>query len=443
MPNYTRSDILSMAREQNVQFIRLQFTDMLGCVKNVEIPATQLERAIDRGAMFDGSSIEGFARIHESDMNLRPDLSTFAIYPWKHGERAIARLICDVCNNDGAPFEGDPRRILHRAVADAASMGYEVMVGPECEFFLFTQDQAGLPTVHTGDQAGYFDLYPRDHGEDARRDIVLALEDMGFRVEAAHHELAPGQHEIDFEYSDAMTAADNVTTLKFITKVVARNHGLHATFMPKPITGIAGSGMHVNLSLFSQGANAFFDQSALHGLSDTALFFIEGLLSHSKALAAVTNPTVNSYKRLVPGYEAPVYVCWSEGNRTSLCRVPSSRGANTRVELRSPDSSCNPYMAFAAIIASGLDGVRKQTPPPSPVRKNTYRMSPDERAQDGIASLPGSLSEALDWLAKDQILVSAIGEPLYHRFVKARRLEWEGYQTNVHPWELDRYLTTL
>ncbi|MCR4425656.1 MAG: type I glutamate--ammonia ligase [Firmicutes bacterium] len=443
MSTFKREEILRLAKERNVQFIRLQFMDIVGVVKNVEIPLSQLEGALDGRVMFDGSSIEGFSRIEESDMNLRPDLDTFVVFPWKHADGTIARLICDVYNANGTPFEGDPRFVLKRAVAEAEALGFTLNVGPECEFFLFRQDEFGAATTNTNDQGGYFDLYPVDCGEDARRDIVLALEQMGFRVEAAHHEVAPGQHEIDFEYCDALTTADRVTTFKFVTKVVARHHGLHATFMPKPICGMAGSGMHTHLSLFSNGQNAFFDPAAPYQLSETAIFFIGGLLAHAPAVTAVTNPTVNSYKRLVPGYEAPVYICWSAANRSALCRVPASRGIGTRVEWRSPDSSCNPYMAFAVILKAGLDGIKKRIAPPEPIMKNIYHMSAEERAQEGIPSLPGSLAEAVEALSQDEVVVSALGEHLYPRFVNACKLEWDDYRIQVHKWELDRYLSVL
>ena len=435
--------VLQQAREAQVEFVRLQFTDILGIVKNVTIPIRQLPRALHEGLMFDGSSIEGFTRIEESDMVLRPDPSTFCLVPPIEGEKPTARLICDVYRPDGHPFEGDPRYVLRRVLDEAAEMGFQVMLGPECEFFLFRRDKEGRPTTQTHDQAGYFDMAPADLGELARREIVLALEAMGFEVEAAHHEVAPGQHEIDFRYDDALITADRVATLKVVTRAVASRHGLHATFMPKPIFGVAGNGMHTHISLFRDGQNAFYDPLGPYELSDVALHFVAGLLHHARAFTAVTNPLVNSYKRLVPGYEAPVYISWSAQNRSALVRVPAARGLGTRVELRSPDPACNPYLAFAVIVAAGLDGIRRRLAPPESQNKNIYHMTPEERQRAGIRSLPASLEEACDELMKDELMARALGPHVFQRLLEAKRIEWEVYATQVHRWELDQYLAAF
>ncbi|HEY8487294.1 MAG TPA: type I glutamate--ammonia ligase [Limnochordales bacterium] len=435
--------VLQRAREDQVEFVRLQFTDILGIVKNVTIPIRQLEKALTDGMMFDGSSIEGFTRIEESDMLLRPDPSTYCVFPSVQGERPAARFICDIYRPDGQPFEGDPRWVLRRVLEEAAEMGFQVMLGPECEFFLFRRDEQGRPTTRTHDQAGYFDMAPTDLGELARRDIVLALEAMGFEVEAAHHEVAPGQHEIDFRYDDALVTADRVATLKVVTRAVALRHGLHATFMPKPIFGVAGNGMHTHISLFRDGKNAFYDPTGPFELSDVALHFVAGLLHHARAFTAITNPLVNSYKRLVPGYEAPVYISWSAQNRSALVRVPAARGSGTRVELRSPDPACNPYLAFAVIIAAGLDGIRRRLSPPESQNKNIYHMTAEERERAGIRSLPGSLQEACHELMRNELMARALGPHVFQRFVEAKRIEWEVYATQVHQWEIDQYLDTF
>ncbi|HHW13757.1 MAG TPA: type I glutamate--ammonia ligase [Firmicutes bacterium] len=438
---YTAEEILKLAHEAKVQIIRLQFVDILGVIKNVAIPLSQLEKALDGKIAFDGSSIEGFTRIEESDMLLKPDYNSFILLPWQ--ENPIARMICDVYLPDGQPFAGDPRYVLKRALAEAAELGFTMNTGPEIEFFLFKVGPDGVPTTATHDEGSYFDLAPVDKGEEARREIVLYLEKMGFEVEAAHHEVAAAQHEIDFKYADALTTADRVATFKIVTRTVAQRHGLHATFMPKPIFGINGSGMHTNLSLFKDGRNAFFDPSGPFQLSETAFHFIGGLLKHVRSLTAVTNPLVNSYKRLVPGYEAPVYIAWSAMNRTALIRVPAARGMSTRLELRSPDPSCNPYLAFAVILKAGLDGIRNKIAPPDSIAKNIYHMTEEERLTEGITSLPGSLKEALDELQRDPLLREALGDHVYEHFLEAKRIEWDVYRTQVHQWELDQYLRTF
>lgn len=436
----TKEEIVRRCDEAGVKFIRLLFSDILGVAKNVAIPRSQLEKALANEIMFDGSSIQGFTRIEESDMNLRPDPSTFTLYPWRTGD-AVARMICDVYTADGKPFEGDPRYVLKKALSRAKAMGFDAYFGPECEFFLFKVDpQTGTPTTETHDKGSYFDLSPVDKGEDARRDIVLALEAMGFEVEASHHEVAAGQHEIGFKYDDALTQADRVATFKLVTRSIAARHGLHATFMPKPVFGINGSGMHTHISLFKDGVNAFYDPQGKHQLSSTACHFIGGLLKHAKAVTAVTNPLVNSYKRLVPGYEAPVHIAWSAHNRSALVRVPVGREQSTRVELRSPDPSCNPYLAFAAMLSAGLDGIQNEITPMESVTFNIYHLTPEERRAKGIDTLPGSLAEALDALNANPVIKDALGEHIINHFTEAKWIEWEMYRTQVHPWEIDQYL---
>lgn len=442
MPKYTREDITRLVKEQDVKFIRLQFTDIFGMLKNVAITAEQLEKALDNKCMFDGSSIEGFVRIEESDMYLRPDPSTFVIFPWRPQNGKVARLICDVYNPDGTPFMGDPRYALKRALKKANDMGYDDFnVGPECEFFLFLTDSEGNPTTITHDNAGYFDLGPVDLGEDARRDMCLALEDMGFEIEASHHEVAPGQHEIDFKYDEALTAADAVLTFKLVVKTVAQRHGLHATFMPKPVFGIAGSGMHTNVSLFKNGKNAFYDEKDSMQLSQDAYWFIGGLMKHMRSIAAITNPIVNSYKRLVPGYEAPVYIAWSGRNRSPLIRIPAARGASTRLELRCPDPACNPYLALAAILSAGLDGIENKIQPPVSTDKNIFQMTGEERKAAGIEALPGSLEEAIKEMQKSELIKQVLGEHIFTKYIEAKNEEWAEYATKVSKWETDEYLT--
>lgn len=435
---YTKEDVLRIAEEKDVKFIRLQFTDIFGQLKNVAITRSQLEKALNNECMFDGSSIEGFVRINESDMYLRPDYDSFVILPWKD---RVARLICDVYCSDGeTPFLGDPRNVLKKIIKEAADMGYEFNVGPECEFFLFQLDEEGTPTTKTGDVAGYFDMGPADQGEQCRRDICLALESMGFEIEASHHEVALGQHEIDFRFDEVLKTADNVMTFKHVVKTYARRHGLHATFMPKPVFGINGSGMHTNMSLMQNGKNAFYDESKEYGLSDTALHFIAGVLKHVKAITAVANPLVNSYKRLVPGYEAPVYIAWSASNRSTLIRVPAARGMGTRIELRSPDPACNPYLEMALCLAAGLDGIKKGLVPPASTSKNIFAMTAEELKEDGIDHLPGTLEDAMYEYASDPFTKEALGEHVYEKYLEGKLREWDQYRTSVSDWEVKRYL---
>ncbi|MHB1651204.1 MAG: type I glutamate--ammonia ligase [Desulfitobacteriaceae bacterium] len=438
----TKEEVLKEAQEKGVKFVRLQFTDIFGVLKNVAITVEQLEKALEGELMFDGSSIEGFVRIEESDMYLRPDPNTFVIFPWRPKEGAVARLICDVYNPDGTPFAGDPRHTLKRVLAEAAEMGYTLNVGPELEFFLFHTDSEGRPTTITHDRASYFDLTPVDLGENARRDMVLTLEQLGFEIEASHHEVAPGQHEIDFKYSDALDIADKIATFRFVVRTVAQQHGLYATFMPKPIHGINGSGMHSNQSLFKNGKNAFYDPEGPLELSEVAYHYIAGLLEHARSFAAITNPTVNSYKRLVPGYEAPCYIAWSGRNRSPLIRIPAKRGSSTRIELRSPDPSCNPYLALAVQLKAGLDGVKKKLAPPPAVDLNIFAMTTDERKKYGIDALPSSLEEAIIQLGQDSVIKDALGDHIYQRFVEAKTKEWDNYRLAVHQWEIDQYLAT-
>ena len=434
--------VLKTVEEEGVSFVRLQFTDIFGIPKNVEIPAEKLEETLEKGIAFDGSSIEGFVRIFESDMYLKPDPSTLAIYPWTEGNGKTARLICDVLRPDGSPFEGDPRYVLKRAIAEAAQEGFTMYAGAEAEFFLFRQDPSGHPSLELHDKGGYFDLMPVDQGEETRKAIVEALEHMGFEVEAAHHEVAPSQHEIDFRYADALRTADNIVTFKFVVKTVAMQHGLHATFMPKPIAGINGSGMHTHLSLFRDGVNAFYDPSDPYNLSDVAKGFLAGLIEHIDAITAIANPLVNSYKRLVPGYEAPVNVSWARINRSALIRVPASNTpeTSTRMELRSPDPSANPYLLYAVVLMSGLDGIRRGLMPPEPVEENIYALTEEQRAEREIKTLPGSLEEALAALERDEVVKSALGSHILEHYLEAKRREIEEYRTRVTPWEIDRYL---
>ncbi|UMZ73822.1 type I glutamate--ammonia ligase [Natranaerofaba carboxydovora] len=436
------NEIKKLVDEKNVKFIRLQFTDITGVLKNIAITPEQLDKALEGELMFDGSSIEGFVRIEESDMYLRPDPNTFVLFPWRSTEgTAVARMICDVYTPDGKPFIGCPRSNLQKIIDEAKEMGYTMNVGPEAEFFLFNTSSEGKPTLDTHDQAGYFDLAPVDHGEDARRDMVITLQDLGFEIEASHHEVAPGQHEIDFKYDDALSTADNIMTFKYVVRAIAKRHGLHATFMPKPIFGINGSGMHANMSLFKDGENAFFDPNGENQLSDECRYFIGGLIKHAKAIAAITNPTVNSYKRLVPGYEAPVYIAWSEKNRSPLIRIPAKRDVSTRVEMRNPDPSCNPYLATAVMLKAGLEGIKNKIVPPAPTIENIYEMDKAEMEKRGISQLPTNLKEAIEALSEDEVIKDALGPHVYERFVEAKMLEWEDYSITVHPWEIDQYLT--
>jgi glutamine synthetase len=436
----TKADLLELLKTSNVRFLRLQFIDIMGMLKNVEIPQSQFEKALDGDILFDGSSIEGFVRIEESDMVLKPDYSTFMVFPWGDAENQVARLICDVYTADEQPFPGDPRRVLKQQMEAAAKLGYEMMAGVEAEFFLFQRTSDGSPTTATHDAGGYFDLTPVDLGEVARRDIVNVLQMMGFEVEAAHHEVAPGQHEIDFKYADALTTADDLATFRFVVRNVALQHGLHATFMPKPIFGQNGSGMHTHQSLFKAGENAFWDGKAKDELSQVMRWYVAGLLKHARSFCAVTNPLVNSYKRLVPGYEAPVNVAWSHRNRSPMVRIPARRGKGTRLEVRMPDPASNPYLALAVQLAAGLDGIRSKLTPPEPVDKNIWTLSVRERRKYRIQELPRDLGEAIELLKKSKLVKQALGEHIFAHFVTAKEQEWQEYIAQVHEWEIEQYL---
>jgi glutamine synthetase len=439
----TREEIMKIIEEQNVHFFRLQFVDIFGFMKNIAIPLSQIEKALDGQMMFDGSSIDGFVRINESDMYLKPDYDTFQVLPWRNQDGTnAARIICDVYKSDGTPFEGCPRNNLKRVLAEAKDMGYTMNVGTEAEFFLFERDDDGDATTVTHDVAGYFDVDPDDCGINCRREIIETLEAMGFEIEASHHEVAEGQHEVNFKYADALTAADNTLTFKWVVRSIAAQHGLHATFMPKPIFGINGSGMHTNQSLFNlDGTNAFLDENAPLQLSETCYKYIAGIAAHAKGFAAVTNPLVNSYKRLVPGYEAPVYIAWSASNRSALIRIPASRGLGTRTEVRCPDPACNPYLAFAMMLVSGLDGVKNNLQAPDSVDQDIFKMTPAEKEAAGIDSLPANLEEAIEALKASPIAKQALGEHIFTKYVEGKEQEWDSYRTAVTDWELENYLS--
>lgn len=442
----SKERVIEAAVQKDVKFVKLQFTDMFGIVKSVTIPVEQLEESLDRGTWFDGSSIEGFARIYESDMYLMPDPYTFAILPWRPKDRSEARLIADIYKSNGKPFEGDPRFILKQAIKKAKDKGFIYNVGPELEFFLFrANEDKTMPVPH--DVAGYFDFSPRDLASDVRRDVIFALESLGMSVEMSHHEVAPGQHEIDFRYDEALRTADNAVTFKYTVKAIANAHELYATFMPKPIYGVNGSGMHVHQSLFDKkGKNLFFDSKDKYKLSKIAYEFIAGQLGHIKAMSLILSPTVNSYKRLVLGYEAPVYICWGQRNRSALIRVPHyspGREQSVRAELRCPDPSCNPYLAFTVMLTAGLDGIKRKLKPPDPVEEDVYGFDDSKLASLGIETLPRSLSESIEEFEKDKLMKEVLGEHLYGRYLEVKRLEWQEYIKQVTQWELDRYFEIL
>ncbi len=440
MSRYTREDIVRIVEEQDVEFLRLQFTDMFGTLKNVAVTASQLKRILNNECMFDGSSIDGFVRIEESDMYLHPDLDTFCIFPWRPQQGKVARIICDIYTQNHVPFEGDPRYILKKAVSDAKSLGYCFQVGPECEFFLFEQDEEGQPTTESRERAGYFDLGPVDLGENARRDMVMTLEEMGFEIEASHHEAAPAQHEIDFHYDEALQTADNIMTFKLAVKTIAKQHGLFASFLPKPKNGVNGSGMHINMSLLKDGRNVFADDKDVFGLSREAYWFIGGIFLHMKAITAIANPLVNSYKRLVPGFEAPIYLAWSVANRSPLIRIPAVRGEAKRIELRCPDAAANPYLLLAVCLEAGLSGIRGRIMPPEAVGENVFEMCRKEKEALHIEALPGDLKEALNELEKDDFIKDVLGKHLTEKYLKAKRAEWADYHARVSGWEIENYL---
>ncbi|MDO4297351.1 MAG: type I glutamate--ammonia ligase [Lachnospiraceae bacterium] len=443
MSRYSREDIIRMIEEEDVEFIRLQFTDMFGSLKNLAVTTSQLDRVLDNRIMFDGASIEGFAPVEESDMRLIPDLDTFCIFPWRPQHGKVARFICDASYADGTPFRGDSRYVLKKVIKEAADMGYQFDVGPECEFFLFHSDDEGNPTTITHEKAGYFDVSPQDLGENARRDMILTLEDMGFIVEASHHENAPAQHEIDFRYEEALQAADGIMTFKLAVKTIAKRHGFHASFMPKPKPEFNGSGMHLNLSLSRDGENVFYDAENADHLSQEGYYFIGGIMKHIRAITAITNPIVNSYKRLVPGFEAPVYIAWSGRNRSPLIRIPAATGNTQRIELRSPDSAANPYLAIAVCLAAGLDGIRNRILPPNRIEANIFTMTEEERKAAGIECLPGSLLEAIQGLEQDEFIKNVLGEHLAQHYIRSKKKEWAEYCAFVTNWEIDRYLAKI
>lgn len=440
MHDYTREEILRIVEEEDVAFIRLQFTDIFGAMKNMAVTVSQLEKALDNRCVFDVSSLEGFSSEEDSDMYLYPDLSTFEIFPWRPQQGKVARLICEVYRADGTPYEVDPRYVLKKEIEKAKKMGYIMNVGPECEFFLFHTDEDGLPTTLSHEQGGYFDVGPVDFGENARRDMVLTLEEMGFEITSSYHEIAPAQHEIDFRYDEALVTADNLMTFKMVVKTIAKRHGLHATFMPKPKKETYGSGMHVNLSLSRNGVNAFQDPKDSNGLSREGYFFIGGLMKHMKAITCITNPTVNSYKRFVPGYEAPVYMGWSAKTRGPLIRVPSGRGENARIELRSPDATANPYLALAVLLAAGMEGIKEQIMPPESIDVNIQKMSQKRREELHVEELPRSLKDAVEELKKDRLILDVLGESLAEKIIKAHEKEYQEYCLQVTDWEIANYL---
>lgn len=440
LSKYTKQDILNIIEEEDVRFIRLQFTDIFGQIRNIAVTQSQIEKALEGRILFDGSAIEGFMRVEESDMYLVPDLDTFVIFPWRPHQGQVARLICDMRKPSGEEFESNPRCILKKVLKEAEDLGYDFYVGPECEFFLFNTDENGAPTLETNDRGGYFDVAPIDNGENCRRDICLTLEDMDYEIESSHHEVAMGQNEIDFKYGKALATADRIVTFKMVVKTIAKRHGMHATFMPKPIYGVNGSGMHINMSLFKDGANAFYDADDPKKLSETAYHFMAGVLRYVREMAVLTNPIVNSYKRLIPGYEAPCYVAWSAGNRSLLMRIPSDGGENTRIELRSPDPTANPYLAIAACLKAGLTGIKEKLVPPPSIDANLFNMKPKELETLGIQNMPISLREAVGIARRSDFVKELLGENLFEVYMEQKEREYEQYRTKISPWELEEYL---
>ncbi len=442
MSKYTKEDIFRIVEEEDVAFIRLQFCDIFGVPKNIAIAASQLEGALNNECMFDGVSVEGFVRSDESDMYLYPDLDSFEIYPWRPQSGKVARMFCNVYTVDRQPFAGDPRHVLKQVVEKAAKMGLNFKVNPEPEFFLFDYDDEGQPTTHTKEKGGYFDVAPADQGENVRRDIILNLEEMGFEISSSHHEIAPAQHEIEFKAEDAERTADMIMTFKMAVKTIAKKHGLYATFLPKPTEGISGSGMHINIVAQDEKGNNLFASDNGEKLSDTALHFIAGVLSHVKGMTLVTNPLVNSYKRLVPGYDAPVNISWSStsANRSALIRIPSKRGEGTRIEIRNPDATCNPYLAIALILAAGIDGIEKKMTPPDELNENLGRATYEQLRNSGYEILPMTLGEAIHAYESDDFVKEVLGESIFNKFLDAKRAEWKDFRTCVTQWEIQRYL---
>lgn len=441
MNHYTKEDIFRICEEENVEFIRLQFTDMFGVLKNVAVTVSQLEKALNNRISFDGSAIEGFVGVEESDLYLYPDLDTFAIFPWRPQQGRVARFLCEIYYPDGTPFEGDCRRVLKKVLTQGRENGYAFLIGPECEFFLYHLDDNGRPTTLTHEDAGYFDVAPLDLGENARREMIMTMEEMGYAVDASHHEFAPGQHEIDLHYSEALFAADMITTFRLTAKTVAKRHGLCASFMPKPRSGVHGSGMHINISAVKDGGNLFENDEDPNGLSQEGYWFIGGIMKHIRAITVIANPIVNSYKRLASGYEAPQYIAWSAKNRSMLIRVPATRGLNTRIELRSPDSAANPYLVLALCLAAGMDGIQNRIMPPEAVEENMDRMGEEERKRRGIESLPMNLSEAVGALKQDCLMQEVLGAHLCSKLIRQKEEEWKTYQMQVSEWEIGQYLS--
>ena len=441
--NIDKETIITAAEENNILFVRLQFVDILGTPKNIVLPSSRLEEAIDDGIPFDASSIAGYATIEESDKIAKPDPTSFIILPENIEKRKTAKLNCDIYEPNGQRFPGDTKFILEQIVAKALDLGYIYNTGPECEFFLFKKDGENS-TITPNDAAGYFDLSHRDLAEGVRADICLALEEMGIKTYTSHHEVADGQHEINFRYSDSLTTADRVITLKYITKIIATHHNLHASFMPKPLFGLNGSGMHTHQSFFDfDGNNAFFDPNNNHQLSSVALSFVGGVLKYIKEMCAILNPTVNSYKRLVPGFEAPTYISWANRNRSALIRIPSRRENSTRCELRNPDLSGNPYLQFAVMLAAGIKGIEENLEPPAPIEKNIYSLSKLDREKHGIDHLPESLGHAISLMSESELLKETLGEHIFENFLHVKRQEWEEYRTRITKWEIDKYLPVL
>ena len=436
----TKEQIIKTINDQDIKFIRLQFTDIFGAMKNVSITPSQIEKALDNKMMFDGSSIDGFARVEESDMCLYPDLDSFLIHPWDQDKGKVARLVCDVYSPDGTPFEGDPRYVLRKALKHAEKLGYTFQVGPECEFYLMKTDENGRPVLDQYDEGGYFDLGPNDVGEDVRKYIVLALEDLGYEIEASHHECGPAQHEIDFKYAEALKAADYIMTFKYAVKTISEKHGMYATFMPKPFFGKAGNGMHLNMSLTRDGRNAFVDENDKVGLSKEAYSFMAGIMKHIEGITLFTNPLINSYKRLVPDFEAPMYIAWSARNRSPLFRVPTCTGQSTRIELRNPDPSANPYLALALCLEAGLEGIENGLTPPASVDKNIFEMSKRELTRSGIRTLPLNMYEAIRKAERDIFIKEVLGKHIFERYVSAKNKEWTEYSHRISNWEIDNYL---
>lgn len=440
--NDPKDQVLAKVKDQRVENVRLQFTDILGVPKNIVIPARRLEEALEEGIAFDGSSITGYATIEESDYIAKPDPKSFSILPESIEKRKTVRINCDIYTPDGKRFDGDPKYVLERVLKKATEMGYSFNTGPECEFFLFKM-RDGCPTTIPNDKGHYFDLSPLDLAENVRGDICSTLETMGFQIYTSHHEVAAGQHEINFHYADALTTADRVVTLRYVAKIIALKNDLHATFMPKPLFGTNGTGMHTHMSLFTNGANVFFDESAKYQLSDTALHYIGGLLTYSKEMNAILNSWVNSYKRLVPGFEAPTYIAWARNNRSALIRIPAKRGSGTRCELRNPDPAGNPYLQFAVMLAAGLKGIEKKMEPPEPVEKDIYALSQRERELMGIETLPSNLGHAISFMEKSELMLETLRPHIFENFLYLKTEEWNEYRTQVTNWELERYLPLL